>query len=159
VEDAIGELQTAVRLQPGTAALHFSLAEALWLRGSLNDAIAEYQRTVDLQPDHRDARYRLVSAAWVLTTHANPSIRSGARAVALASASDKFFHEQDPQIARVLAAAYAEDGRFPEAIETAQRALHLAITQSNSPLVQILQKEIPCYQTNTPLSRITPPNK
>ena len=52
---------------------------------------------------------------------------------------------------RVLAAAYAEDGRFSQAIESAQLGADLATNQGNSALAAELQSNIALYQTGTPL--------
>jgi Flp pilus assembly protein TadD len=61
-------------------------------------------------------------------------------------------------ILRTLAAAYAEAGRFPEAIETANQALQLATTQGNSAWANTLQKEAGLYLAASPL-RDPPPAK
>jgi hypothetical protein len=53
-------------------------------------------------------------------------------------------------ILHVLAAAYAQNGRFSEAIETAQRSLQLAIAQNNSALADSLRMEIELYQKGFP---------
>jgi hypothetical protein len=50
-----------------------------------------------------------------------------------------------------LAAAYAENGRFSEAIETARRGAELANSQGNSGLAAELQNNIALYQAGTPL--------
>jgi hypothetical protein len=49
-----------------------------------------------------------------------------------------------------LAAAYAEAGRFPEAVTTAQRALHLAEARSNTALAGSLQSQLKLYQDGRP---------
>ncbi len=49
-----------------------------------------------------------------------------------------------------LAAAYAEAGRFPEAVKTAERALTLATSQNNSDLAEILRARIKLYQRGFP---------
>jgi len=54
-------------------------------------------------------------------------------------------------VLRTLAAGYAESGRFPEAIETAQAALQLATAQGNSALIEDLQLNIGSYLRNLPL--------
>ena len=49
-----------------------------------------------------------------------------------------------------LAAAYAEAGRFPEAVTTAQRALQLAASQNNVALVAALEAQLKLYQAGSP---------
>ncbi len=54
-------------------------------------------------------------------------------------------------IFRTVAAAYAENGRFGEAIETAQRGVALANSQGNPGLAAELQSNIALYQAGKPL--------
>jgi hypothetical protein len=56
-------------------------------------------------------------------------------------------------ILRILAAAYAETGRFGKARETAQEALQLAGEQGNTVLVEALRKEIALYESGLPYHR------
>jgi hypothetical protein len=51
----------------------------------------------------------------------------------------------------VLAAAYAESGRFSDAIESAQRGAELAMNQGNPGLATELQSNIAVYQSGRPL--------
>jgi hypothetical protein len=86
----------------------------------------------------------------MLATWPAPSVRNGGKAVALAEQANQFSRGKDPLILRTLAAAYAETGRFPEAVLTARQALALAMAQSNPGLTNELQTEIGLYQTNSP---------
>jgi hypothetical protein len=54
-------------------------------------------------------------------------------------------------ILRVLAAAYAEAGRFPEAIETTERGIALATSQYRSDLAALLQSDLKLLQSAQPL--------
>jgi tetratricopeptide (TPR) repeat protein len=115
------------------------------------EAMAYYQKAIELQPQFIPAQ---ISLAWMLATWPEPSVRNGGRAVALAEQADRFSRDKDPLILRTLAAAYAEAGRFPEAVLTAKQALALAVTQSNTGLANELQTEIGLYQTNSPCRSI-----
>ena len=53
-------------------------------------------------------------------------------------------------ILEALAAAYAEAGRFAEALATAQRALQLAEAQSNGVLAEALGSQLKFYQAGAP---------
>jgi hypothetical protein len=64
---------------------------------------------------------------------------------------DRLVGGNNPTILGTLAAAYAETGRFPEAIATAQRALQVATAQSNVALVNALLGQIGLYQAGRPL--------
>jgi Flp pilus assembly protein TadD len=62
----------------------------------------------------------------------------------------------NPVVVTTLAAAFAEMGRFPEAITTAQRALELAASQNNTALVAALEAQIKLYQTGSPFHQTAP---
>jgi hypothetical protein len=51
----------------------------------------------------------------------------------------------------VLAAAYAESGRFADAVETAQRGAELAANQGNPALAAELASYVALYQSGRPL--------
>jgi cytochrome c-type biogenesis protein CcmH/NrfG len=54
-------------------------------------------------------------------------------------------------VLHTLAAAYAEAGRYSDAVETAQHALRLAGAQSNTGLAAALESELKLYQAGSPL--------
>ena len=53
-----------------------------------------------------------------------------------------------------LAAAYAELGRFPDALAAAQKALELAEKQENRKLAEDIQARIALYQSGKPYRKI-----
>ena len=50
----------------------------------------------------------------------------------------------------LLAAAFAQRGQFPEAIETAEQALQLATAQNKESLAEALRKEVGFYEMGLP---------
>jgi Flp pilus assembly protein TadD len=78
----------------------------------------------------------------VLATNPEASVRNGSEAVELAARAVKLSGAKDPAILDTLAAAYAEAGRFPEAVETARQALTLA----TEPLAAELKARIALYE-------------
>ena len=87
---------------------------------------------------------------WMLATCPQASLRNGIEAVRLAERANQLAGGKNPVILTTLAAAYAEAGRFPEAIETGQHALHLAEAQSNTALAGALQSQLKFYQAGIP---------
>ena len=63
----------------------------------------------------------------------------------------QFSDTENPTILRTLAAAYAESGRFNDAIDAADRALELARLQSDFALMRNLREDVDLYRTRTPL--------
>ena len=56
----------------------------------------------------------------------------------------------NPTVLHILAAAYAQNGKFAEAIETGQRSWQLATDQNNTALAEALRTEIDLYEKNIP---------
>jgi tetratricopeptide (TPR) repeat protein len=147
VDEAIVHYRKAIELQPSLLPAYNGLADAFRQKGMAAEAMACYQKAIELQPQFIPAQINL---AWMLATWPEPSVRNGGKAVALAGQANQFSKGKDPLILRTLAAAYAETGRFPEAVLTASQALALAVAQSNPGLTNALQTEIGLYQANSP---------
>jgi tetratricopeptide (TPR) repeat protein len=147
VEEAISQFQRALEIRPENASARLDLGSALRRKGRVDEAMLQYQKALQLEPDNVEAQNNL---AWLLATCPDPSLRNGYKAVELARQADALTGGENPIILRTLAAAFAEAGRFSEAVKTAQRALPLAGTQSNSKLAGQLQSEIKLYQSGNP---------
>jgi superkiller protein 3 len=146
-DEGIAHYKRALELQPNHAMAHHNLGNALLQKGEVREALAHYQRSLEIQPDNPAAQNVL---AWVLATYPEASIRNGARAVELAQRANQLSGGQDPMVLRSLGAAYAEGGRYAEAITTARQALSLATAQNNNALANELGAQIGLYQSGSP---------
>jgi protein O-mannosyl-transferase len=104
----------------------FYFAEDLTHLGQYREAVARLQAALQLQPDSPEAMNNL---AWILSTCPKPDVRDGERAVQLAERSCKLTNDESPTYLTTLATAYAEVGRFDDAISTVQKAGELAQEQ------------------------------
>lgn len=149
VDEAIIHLQKAVEISPGNAATRLDLGNALYLQGRIAEALAQWREGLRADPNHLPL---LGQTAWLLATCPEASVRNGVEAVRLAERAVRVSGGQDPAILDTLAAAYAEAGRFPEAVETARRALALATaTQPHAqPLAEEIKARIALYEAGTP---------
>jgi len=143
---AVDCFQRALALDSGVAEIHYKLANALLQLGRPADAISQFSQALKLDPGMDDAANNL---ALLLATCPNRSLRNGAQAVALARQASEHSHNQNPVILGTLAAAYAEDGKLPEAAATAQRARQLALAQNNRALADILESQWRRYQNGS----------
>jgi hypothetical protein len=96
--------------------------------------------------------------AWVLSTAPDASIRDGSKAVEFAQQAMERSGGNDPKFLRTLAAAYAESGRFYEAITTAEQAMMTATVQGKGGLAHVLHADIELYRTNVPLRAAKSPD-
>jgi Flp pilus assembly protein TadD len=147
VEEAIAQFQKALEIEPGYTEAHDNLGIAFLHKGQVNEAMAQFQKALELQPDNVEVQNNL---AWVLATAPNASLRNGVKAVRLAQRAKQLSGGQNPAIIGTLAAAYAEAGRFPEAVTTARQALQLATGQTSPAAVDALRTQIGLYQAGLP---------
>ena len=143
LDAALSHFRRAAELDPTDAQAHNGIASILHRQGHLAEAIAEYNQTAQLRPN---SALILSNLAWMLATCADPSLRDGPRAVALAERANEIGRGRDVKTLRSLAAAYAEVGRFPEAAETGRQAMQLSIQDGQTPFRQALQREIALFE-------------
>jgi tetratricopeptide (TPR) repeat protein len=148
VDEAIAHYQKALEIKPEYAEAHGNLGNAFLQKGQVNDAIAHYQRALEIKPLNVVFENNL---ALVLAASPTTSLRNGIKAVELAQQANQLSGGSQPLVLRTLAAAYAEAKRFPEAVETAQKALTLAKGQGNAALAETIESNLKLYQEDTPL--------
>ncbi len=147
-DEAIAQFQQALQIEPDYANAHYNLAIALVQKGRVTDAITHYQQALQIWPNYWQAQNNL---ALLLATLPQASQRDGPKAVELATKAVQITGEDNPIVLGTLAAAYAEAGRFPEAIATARRGAELADTQHQPGMVAVLQAQLKLYQAGSPL--------
>ncbi len=135
----------AVRMDPKSSEAAYGLGLALDMKRQTEEAVVFYLKALRLSPDYIAP---LVSLAWLSATHPNPAYRNGTRAVGYAERARKI--TEDMGTLDTLAAAYAEAGRFNEAVETAQKAVSLARKPEEQVLVDDIQKRIELYKSGKP---------
>src|SRR5437762_782302 len=149
LDEAIAHYQKVLELQADNADAHANLGSAFLAKGRVREAIAAYRNALRISPENVPAQSNL---AWILATSSDSSLRNGSEAVLLAEQADSESSrsENHPIVLRILAAAYAESGRFAEARQTAQQALQAAEIQGNSTLSNTLRDEITLYELGLP---------
>ncbi len=148
IEDAVTRFQRAIEIDPGFAPAYNNLGSALQRKGRMREALAHYQKAVEL---NRDDPQSLNNLAYLLATIGQASLRDGARAVELAQRAGQLTGGGDPAILGTLAAAHAESGGFPTAVETVQQAIRLAETQGQGELASLLRQHLELYRNEQPL--------
>jgi tetratricopeptide (TPR) repeat protein len=146
--DAIAQFKIAVQLQPGHAHARNSLATAFAAKQQWGEAIRCWRETLEINPNDVAAQSGL---AWTLATAPDPTLRNGTEALVISQHLSRTTDASNPILLRVLAAAYAEAGRFPEAVETTERGIALATSQHRADLVALLQGDLELLQSAQPL--------
>jgi protein O-mannosyl-transferase len=146
-DEALAQFQKAIQLKPDYAAAHNNLANLCQRQDQPREAIAHYQLAARFRPKNADIANNL---AWLLATCPDPTLRNGHQAIELAEKAERLSAGRDPLYIATLAAAYAEAGRFPQAVFTAQRALSLASLQRNAALAEVVSQQLALYQKGAP---------
>ncbi len=147
VDEAITHCQKALKLRSNFPEACYNLGNAFVQKKQIHEAIACFQKALELEPNNPNTLNQL---AWLLATSPDAFIRNGPKAIQLAQQADRLVGGQSPVILRTLAAAYAGNGQFPEAVATAQRALQLATAQNDAALVNDLKTQLGFYQAGSP---------
>ena len=146
--DAMAQFKIALQLQPRYADAEYNLGLAEILNGNrVRKAIRHWREALKTDPLNVAAQTVL---AWTLATAPEPTLRNGPEALRSQHLSQTR-EASNPRLLRVLAAAYAEVGRFAEAIETAQRGIALATSQNQAELAARLQGDLKLFQSAQPV--------
>jgi len=118
-------------MKPGAAG-QIQLAGQSEKDGSLEEAIGHYRKALDLDSNNPVV---LNNLAWILATAGNPALRNGQEAVQLSTRAVELTENRLPIFIGTLAAAYAEAGQFPKAVEMANAARRLALVTGQQEIV------------------------
>ncbi len=120
--EALRHLQRARALEPDMPGVHYHLGLALVMLARPGEAVGHFRAELAARAGNVEAANAL---AWVLATCPDETVRDGAEAVTLA---EKACGNAPGSPGRVdtLAAAYAEAGRFEDALVAIDKAIGLA---------------------------------
>jgi len=137
-DEALDHIRKALGLDPEFSDAHNMLGIVLARAGKLDDAVGHLQKAVSNTPDSLEYRFNLgrVLAARHSFAEAIPQFE---KAVELSGGNE-------PQSLEMLAAMYSELGRFPEAAQTARRALAIAEREKDVTHSQVLRTRIASYE-------------
>jgi tetratricopeptide (TPR) repeat protein len=142
--DSLVHLEKAIEIEPKFADAHYNLGNTYLEMGRGNDAVTQYRKALDLNPNDTQA---LNNMAWILATWPDALTRDSGKAVELAERANSLTLGKSPIASATLGAAYAEAGRFPEALETAHRALQLALVEGNTSRADSIREQISLYES------------
>jgi tetratricopeptide (TPR) repeat protein len=146
--DAINHFAYAMLLGPDPSEPESKLRFALGLLTNLPDGSKQLRDAALALPDSPRA---LNDLAWLFATHPDMRLRNGKEAIRLAErASASSDRKKTPAFLATLAAAYAETGRFPDAIKRTRESLSLAETSGDADTVALCRKFLTSFQANSP---------
>jgi len=143
LEEAIEHWLEMVRIKPNESLLHSNLGTAYRRLGKLDMAVMHWLQALHLKPNYLSVLNKL---AWLLATCEDSKYRDPVHAMELAERGCKLTAYKEPKLLDTLAAAYAEAGRFDEAVRTAERALGLAGLLGEEKLAANISKRLELYR-------------
>jgi tetratricopeptide (TPR) repeat protein len=147
LDEAIARYQRALEIKPDYVGARLNLAAARRKRETILTAINERREAMRSRPNDV-ALFN--DTAWTLASNPNESIRNGAEAVKMAERALPLGGDRDPAVLDTLAAAYAEAGRFSEAINAAKKAIALARGRQNDKLAGKIAARLALYEGGHP---------
>lgn len=124
-----------------------NLARAAMKTGNLIDALDHEEKALALNPDSVEA---LNNVAWLRAAAPDPGLRNGDEAVRLAQRACELTRKQEAVPLCTLSAAYAETGRFDDAISAAKAAIELAQGRGQTNIVEKTMQFLQLYQAHQP---------
>jgi protein O-mannosyl-transferase len=146
-DEARAAYLSLIPLVPKTADAQRDLGDMLAEGQQMGEAIAHYREALRLKPD-----FVLVlnNLAWLRATAAQPEFRDGLEAVPLAERACALSQRRNPSFLGTLAAAYAETGRFADAVKTMQEAMALAKAAGADQLLPVQAQMLAQFQAGKP---------
>jgi tetratricopeptide (TPR) repeat protein len=151
----LASLYEALKIQP-TPEVHTRIAAIETTQGKFQDAPGHYLAALRLNPDAPDV---LNNLAWLLATCPDAQIRNGTQAVGYAERACERTNYKQIIMVGTLAAAYAEAGRFDDAIATAEKACALAERSGEKDLLQKNQELLSMYRAHRSYHEVAATNQ
>jgi Flp pilus assembly protein TadD len=146
-KDAIYNYRKALQFDPDFFKSYYNIAKILYSQGKISEAIYNYQKALTI---NNETPQTLFNLSWIYATSEDRNYRNGKKAVHLASILCRLTDNKQPLALDVLAAAYAENGNFTKAVDTAQKALGLAMQLGPKELILGLKDRLKLYKAGQP---------
>lgn len=152
LDNALANYRKALEIQPDMVIALNNTANVLLRKKQTAEAISYYQKALEIAPDNINV---LSNLAWSLAT-SGASVRNGPRAVELAEKANRLSGGESAGILGTLAAAYAEVGRFQDAVNAGEHALRLATEAHNSSQAEFLNTELRYFRKGVAFHQSSP---
>lgn len=143
LDEAIERYRQAVKLVDEPGPVLIRLGDALVERGAYEEAIERYRQGLwRVDPDPA----ALNRIAWVLATCPIVELRDCERAIEIARHLCEITELAHPVALDTLAAAYAECGRWPDAVAWGRRAIDTALAQGDASTADSFRPRLKIYE-------------
>ena len=147
-DEAMAQYSEALRLNPGFVEAHYHIASLLLQEGRTEEAAAHDIAALQVKPDYVPA---MVSLAWIYATdRGKAATQNAAEAVRLAEQACRISGCKESGELDTLAAAYANTGRFEEAVKTGEEAFSIAKAAGENGFADSVRARIDLYKKGSP---------
>ena len=142
-DEALWQYMEALRRRPDDIRVRLGLAATLLAMDRPEEAMEQYREALRLDPNSVDA---LNNLAWMLVTGRAPASAERKAALDYAGRAAAATPRRDPVVLDTLAAAYAANGHFKKAAETARQAIDLARGGGRNALAAEIEQRLALYE-------------
>jgi tetratricopeptide (TPR) repeat protein len=156
-DQAISDFSKVIELNPEEYHAYIDRGFAYKSKGQYDQAISDYSKAIEINQKNPKAYNNI---AWILATCLDARYRDGERAVELSQNAVELSRTSNHL--ETLAAAYAEAGKFEDAITTQEKVIDLMQKEGKTVTVEIIER-LEFYKSNKPwrerLSKVEGINK
>jgi tetratricopeptide (TPR) repeat protein len=146
-DQGLSALREAVDVEQGPPHARYTLGRLLVLHGQTREGLACLGETLHVSPRFLPA---IRDLAWFLATHPTEEFRNPREAVLLAERAKTITRGHDASVLGTLAAAYACDGRYDKAANTAKEAVKLFTRLGDNNSTKQIEERLRLYEALRP---------
>lgn len=145
-DQAITDFTKAIEAKPDYAMAYCSRGFAWKAKADYDRAINDFTNSLTMNPDYYRPYFEL---GWIYAVCPDERYRNGDQAVMWASKAQELY--DNPKTMQLLAAAYAENGEFDEAVSTQKKAIAWINREGMTNEMVSAQSQLKCYKDERPL--------
>ncbi len=144
MDEAIEQYEHALKLKPDNFFVLNNLGEIYFMREENEKAVGYFEKALELEAGKVSV---LNNLAWLKAAYEKERFHEPKRAVELAQQACELTKFEKPSLLDTLSVAYAASGKFNEAIETAEKAIDLALSSKQNDIAKEIQNHLELYKS------------
>lgn len=146
-DEAITHFNKALTLKPDNSEVLVSLGMAYIQKGRVKPALEAWNKAVAADTKNADAYNNI---GWTLAVTKDQSIRNPQKALEMAKKACELTEFKKPDYLDTLAVAFAANGDFTNAVQTAEKAMKLAVENNLKQEQDNIKQHLELFQNSKP---------